>query len=151
MTTVQIKVVDEDVMAAGGEPGMSALLDVEQLDTGDRPPSRFGSVVQKVTQPFVLLRAVPHVVTYIGMLLTLAGGVLLVVAWSKTAALTNVGLQMPFVLSAGCTGLGLVAVGLTVVNVAAKTEDADKRRAQLGELRDLLGELRRAVESDGTS
>jgi hypothetical protein len=147
VTTVQIKVVDEAV----SEPGPSSLLDVELLDTGDRPPSRFSNAVQKVTQPFVLLRAVPHITTYVGMLITLAGGVLLVVAWSKTAALTNVGLQMPFVISAGCTGLGLVAVGLTIVNVAAKTEDADKRRAQLGELRDLLGELRRAVQSDEKS
>ena len=143
MTTVQIKGIDEDAP--------SALLDAELLDGSDRGPSRLSSVTQKVTQPFVALRAVPHITTYIGMLLTLAGGVLLVVAWSKTAALTNVGLQMPFVISAGCTALGLVAVGLTIVNVAAKNEDSVKRRAQLSELHDILRELRRAVQAEDKS
>jgi hypothetical protein len=42
----------------------------------------------------------------------------------------------------------LVAVGLTVVSISAKRADARIRTEQLTELRDLLAELRRAVEED---
>lgn len=121
---------------------------VEPWDTVEHVgPSRVDVLLRRAGRPVVALRAVPHVSTYAGILLTVAGGVLLLVAWVKTARLTSVGLQMPFVISAGCTGLGLVAVGLTVVNLAAKAEDARRRQAQTAELHDLLAELRKAVES----
>ncbi len=76
---------------------------------------------------------------------------MLVVAWGRVAGLTNVALQLPYVVSAGFGGLGMVAVGLTVVNVAAKQADARERTRQIGELRDLLAELRSTVtaEEDG--
>lgn len=146
MTSVQIKVVDEDAPTPAPDPQLAQLLDVELLGDGQRGPSRLGGVRNAVTRPFFALRAVPHIATYAGMVLTLVGGVLLVVAWGRVAGLTTVGLQMPYVISAGCTGLGLIAAGLTIVNLAAKSEDSAKRRAQLGELRDLLAELRRAVD-----
>lgn len=94
------------------------------------------------------LGAVPHLGTWIGIVLVAAGAVLLFVAWGKTAALDNVALQMPYVISAGFTGLGLVAVGLTVVNIAAKRDDARERSRQAAELAALLAELRRAIEGD---
>ncbi|MCW2571948.1 MAG: hypothetical protein JWO88_2006 [Frankiales bacterium] len=119
------------------------LLHTGPVGTG---PSRLGALLRRVSRPFSALRAVPHITTYLGMAVTLAGGVLLLVAWGRTAALTNVGLQMPYLISAGCTGVGLVAVGLTVVNLAAKAEDARRRRDQLGELQQILAELRRVVE-----
>jgi hypothetical protein len=119
----------------------------EVLDE-ERPPGRLESGLRRLGRPVLALRAVDHVGTYAGVLLTLLGGVLLLVAWGKTAGLTNVALQVPFLVSAGCTGLALVAVGLTVVNIAAKADDARKRRAQLAELQAILGELRRVVEED---
>ena len=94
------------------------------------------------------LSAVPHLGTWIGVVLVTAGAVLLFVGWGKTAALDNVALQMPYVISAGFTGLGLIAVGLTVVNIAAKRDDARERTRQAAELAVLLAELRRAIETD---
>lgn len=114
----------------------------------ERPPGRVEAGLRRLGRPIVALRAVDHIGTYAGVLLTLLGGVLLVVAWGKTAGLTNVALQMPFLVSAGCTGLALVAIGLTVVNIAAKAEDSRKRRDQLAELQAILAELRRAVQED---
>jgi hypothetical protein len=120
------------------------------LQTGgvEHSASRLSSVLRRVNRPIAAVRAVPHMSTYAGMALTLAGGGLLLLAWIRTAALTNVGLQMPFLISAGCTGIALVAIGLTVVNLAAKAEDAKRRRAQMTELHDILAELRRVVEED---
>lgn len=94
------------------------------------------------------LRATPHLVTWIGVGVTTIGLILLVVAWGKVAGLTNVGLQMPYLVSAGFTGVALVLVGLTIVNIDAKRADAAARTAQLVELRGLLTELRTAVEED---
>lgn len=90
--------------------------------------------------------AVPGLGTWAGVLLSAAGIVLVVVAWGRTAGLTSVALQVPYVLSAGCTGLGLVAVGLTVVSISAKRADALARRQQLQELQALVAELRSALE-----
>ena len=120
---------------------------LDTLQTGEvTSPSRFGTALQRASRPFTALRDVPHFPTYVGMGLTVVGGLLLLVAWGKTAGLTNVALQVPFLISAGCTGLALVAVGLSVVNLAAKAQDARRRQEQLLELRDLLAELRRTVE-----
>jgi hypothetical protein len=51
-------------------------------------------------------------------------------------------------VSAGFTGVALVMVGLTVVNIDAKRSDAVERSRQLTELRGLLAELRSTVEED---
>ena len=121
------------------------LLDGEQPDrTGG---SRFDTVIRRVSGPVQALRAVPHVGTWIGVVLASIGAILLVIAWVRVAALTNVALQIPYIVSAGFTGIGLVAVGLTVINVAAKREDAIERSRQLTDLRELLAQIRETVES----
>ena len=136
MTTVEIH---SDVL----HPGQ-----VSTPDTlgKDRAPSRAEEALARAGRPFAALRNVDNAATYAGVALTLLGGVLLLVAWGKTAGLTQVSLQIPFLVSAGCTGLALVAVGLTVLNIAAKADDARKRSQQLSELQAILGELRRVVE-----
>jgi len=106
------------------------------------------SASRRAVGPIQSLSAVPHLGTWIGVVLVAAGGVLLLVGWGRTAALSNVALQIPYVISLGFTGLGLVAVGLTVVNIAAKRDDARERTRQAGELAALLAELRRAIETD---
>jgi hypothetical protein len=127
-----------------------ALQGIELLESSEpaRGPSRARALTARLTRPFRGLREVPHVDTWAGVLLTAGGAVLLVIAWGKTAGLSYVPLQIPYVVSAGFTGLGLVAVGLTVVSISAKRADARIRTEQLAELRDLLAELRRAVEED---
>ena len=111
-------------------------------------PSRFDAVSRRVSRPLQSLRAVPHLGTWVGIILAAAGGVLLAIAWGRTAGLTNVGLQIPYVISAGFTGLGLIATGLTVVNITAKQEDSRERVRQVAELRELLSELRAVVGGD---
>lgn len=121
-------------------------LDAEVLQLGPAQGSRFQGAARRLSGPWVALRGVPHVATYAGLGLLLAGLALIVIAWQRTAALTNVGLQIPYLISAGCTGLALVAMGLAVINIAAKAEDARRRREQISELHHLLAELRQVVE-----
>lgn len=132
----QLALQGEDLLHTGG------------IDMTDGEPSRFAHLTSRITRPVQSLRAVPHVGTWSGVLLCSVGLVLLVVAWGRTAALTNVGLQIPYVVSAGFTGLGLVVVGVTVVSYSAKRADSLERSRQLEELRELLSELRSAVEGD---
>jgi hypothetical protein len=122
-------------------------VDVPTRQSADEPLS-LNSLTRRVSRPLQLLRAIPHLGIWIGVLVSSAGAALLFIAWGRTAALTNVGLQTPYVISAGFTGLGLVAVGLTLVNVTAKLGDARERTRQLAELRELLAELRCTVEGD---
>ena len=144
-----MSVVDEqtgrDVLHSGGvEPVPFTVGPVEVLG---EPQRRRGAGF--LSRPFAALRAVPNLPVVGGLLLVVAGALLLLVAWGRTAGLTNVGLQMPYVISAGCTGLALVAIGLTLVSVAAKARDAAARREQLGELQSVLAAVRQALEEQG--
>jgi hypothetical protein len=122
---------------------------VALLQTHDVERSRVDNLVRRASRPVQALRAVPHGGTWAGMVLAGIGVALIAIAWGRTAGVSDVALQVPYVISFGFTGLGLVVVGLTVAGVAAKQEDARERSRQLTELRELLSELRRSVEEDG--
>jgi hypothetical protein len=86
--------------------------------------------------------------TYLGILVTIAGFALIALAWAKVAALTDVALQLPYLVSAGLTGLALVMVGLIVINIAAKRQDAAERARQLQTLSEALADLARSLEGE---
>jgi hypothetical protein len=87
------------------------------------------------------LRGSSPVPIYIGIAIAIAGFVLLLVAWGQVAGETQVSLQLPYVVSAGLTGLALVMVGLTVVTLAAEQRDAAARDRQMDQLVSILDEL----------
>ncbi|HVE63230.1 MAG TPA: hypothetical protein VNB94_05465 [Mycobacteriales bacterium] len=87
--------------------------------------------------------------TYLGVAVTVIGFVLIAIAWRQVAAETNVALQLPYLVSGGLTGLALVMVGVTVVNVAAKRRDAVLREQQTALLAAALRELSAALDPDG--
>lgn len=95
------------------------------------------------------LRPLSPTPTYLGVALTVIGFVLIAIAWRQVAAETNVALQLPYLVSGGLTGLALVMVGVTVVNVAAKRRDAVLREQQTALLADALRELSAALDPDG--
>lgn len=85
--------------------------------------------------------------TYAGIAIAAIGFGLIAFAWSKVAGIAdNVALQMPYLVSGGLTGLGLVMVGVTIVNVAAKRRDSLLRQQQTELLADALHELRTTLE-----
>lgn len=87
-----------------------------------------------------------HIPTYVGIVVTLLGFALIAVAWSQVAGETEVWKQMPFLLSAGFPGLGLVMTGLLIINIAAKRQDAAERVRQLETLTEALHDLRRSLD-----
>lgn len=58
-----------------------------------------------------------------GVLLVVAGFVALFLAWNGAAAKDYVEGQLPYVISGGMVGLGLIGAGLTIVNVQARRAD----------------------------
>ena len=91
-------------------------------------------------------RTSPNLGVYVGLAVILTGGGLLVLAWGRVAGLTDVALQTPYVVSAGCLGLAFVAIGLAIVSIAVKIIDGRARLAQMDELQDTLVAIRRALE-----
>jgi len=87
------------------------------------------------------LRGNSPVPTYIGVAIAIAGFVLLLIAWGQVAGETQVALQLPYLVSAGLTGLALVMVGLTVVTIASEQRDAVARDRQMDQLVSILDEL----------
>jgi hypothetical protein len=92
------------------------------------------------------LRAGTPALTWIGIVLSLAGFVLIAVAWGQIAGETEVFLQLPYLVSAGMSGLGLIMVGVTLVNVSAKQRDAVERDRQIDRLVSIMEEVRSAIE-----
>lgn len=126
---------------------LESLDGLTQLDVLEEDePRGWSSLAPRLGRPVAALRSVPGVGTWAGVVIAASGLALLAVAWGRTAGVTNVALQVPYVVSAGFTGLGLIIVGVTVVNVVAKRADARARSAQLTELRTVLIGLRRTLE-----
>ena len=80
--------------------------------------------------------------TYIGVGVAVVGFLLILLAWGQVAGETQVYLQVPYLVSAGLSGIGLVMVGLTIVNVSAKQRDAADRDRQMDQLVSILEELK---------
>lgn len=85
---------------------------------------------------------------WIGLALVAAGFVAIFYSWTKVAGLVNVALQMPYLVSGGITGLALVIVGVTVVDVAVRRQDSHERTQQMTQINRILTELHDLLEED---
>ena len=83
-----------------------------------------------------------------GLLITAIGFGLIAFTWGKVAALVSVALQLPYIVSGGMSGLGLILLGLLVTNLAVKRREALERSRQLDEIREALVRLRTAIEGE---
>ena len=94
------------------------------------------------------MKPVRPTLTYIGIAIAAAGFGVIMFTWGKVAALTAVPLQMPYLLSGGLVGIGLVMRGLTLISVNAKRMDAAARERQLGQVREVLAEIKSLLAGD---
>ena len=95
-----------------------------------------------------VLRPGSPIPVYIGIALCMLGFGLLAFTRLRVADEVQVYQQIPYLVSGGFTGLGLVLVGVTVVNVAAKRADAVDRERQHEQLTAALRELHAALAED---
>ena len=116
---------------------MSDLTDgglARDIDHAARPMSRFAFLRPDSVAP-----------TWIGIAAVGLGFALIAYTWAKVAGLTSVALQLPYFVSGGLTALGLILVGITVINIAAKRRDAAERDRQTEQLAATMAELRAAL------
>lgn len=78
---------------------------------------------------------------YIGIALAVGGLGLIGLAWGRVAGLLHVGLQIPYLISAGVTGLALVAVGIGLAHFGAQHRDATERVRELNRIAGLLEQV----------
>jgi hypothetical protein len=105
-----------------------------------------GDTVRRGSRVAALADPASHLPTYAGVLVALLGFALIGVAWAKVAGLVDVWRQMPYLLSAGLPGLGLVMTGLVIVNVSARRQDAAARARQMATLTEALHDLQRSLD-----
>lgn len=75
---------------------------------------------------------------YVGVVAVVAGFALLFLAWSEVAAQADVWRQMPFVVSAGFPGLGLIMTGLVLASVGVRRQEGIRRQRQMAALTEAL-------------
>lgn len=97
-----------------------------------------------------LLRGVPASgAVWAGLLVAVLGFVVILLTWIKVARTVDVGLQMPYVVSGGMSGLGLIIVGVAIVDMAVRRQDRIERGHQMALMRNLLEELRDVARPEG--
>lgn len=136
----------EPYLEPGSEPGSEPGPEPAEVIGFEEEEARPSALANRLGRPVALLRSIPNLGTWTGVVLSALGLVLIAVAWGRTAGLTIVGLQVPYVVSAAFTGIGLVVVGLAVVSISAKRADAAERMRQIRELREALADLRQTLE-----
>jgi hypothetical protein len=85
---------------------------------------------------------------WFGLLVVAAGFGLIGFTWGKTAGLVNVAEQVPYLVSGGLVGLGLIMAGLLMVSLSVRRREAQDRARQLEQVREALARLRAAVEGE---
>lgn len=85
---------------------------------------------------------------YAGIASIITGFATIAFVWGRVAALTAVPLQLPYLVSGGLTALGLILVGILLVNIQVKLADAARRDRQLHQLGEVLDQIRAAVGVD---
>ncbi len=68
------------------------------------------------------------------------GFVVIAVTWGLVAGTAEVARQIPYLISGGLTGIGLVIVGIGLLIVAIRIRESEARKAQYEELAALMRE-----------
>lgn len=129
------------VSSLGEKLGRLARRSKPPTDT-EAPTDTEPSAAPRTSDRLPFLRSTSPFWIYAGLVLVGAGFTAIGITWGKVAGELQVALQLPYLVSGGLTGLGLIIVGATMLNVAVKRRDAAKRTRQLEQLAEILRELR---------
>ncbi len=95
-----------------------------------------------------LLQATSPVPVYLGLVIVGIGFGTIAFTWGRVATLTSVPLQLPYLVSGGVAGLGLVMAGITIISVATKRRAAARQARQMERVAKLLDEIRAVLLED---
>ncbi|CAB4733817.1 MAG: hypothetical protein F2667_14440 [Actinobacteria bacterium] len=112
--------------------------------TSPRPAAPSPAPTPSLARPRI--PASPSAAVWAGLAVVAFGFGTILFSWIKVAATLDVGRQMPYVVSGAITGVGLIVVGIALVDMAVRRQDRQERRQQLAVMSTLLVELRAAVD-----
>lgn len=134
-TTVLGAVPQTPLPASGAVPAAAA------------PPAAPATSGRSIGRPRIPgLSGTPTTAVWGGLAVVALGFGTILFSWIKVAATLDVGRQMPYVVSGAITGVGLIVVGIALVDMAVRRQDRIERRQQLALMTTLLSELRSAVD-----
>jgi hypothetical protein len=81
--------------------------------------------------------------TRAGLAVVGLGFEVLAYGWGRVGGLGALALQLPYAISAGCGGLGLIVAGAVLVGLQAKRREAAAREEVVLELRRVVAEIER--------
>lgn len=134
------------------EPGAAdpdrAASDTSENGPRPRPAPRRG-FRPAVSARLVRMRAADSpLLVNLGLLLIAGGFGLVAYTWGRVAGLLAVPLQLPFVVSGGFTGLGIVLVGIMSISIGTKRRDAWEREQRLRGLSSTLERIASALNGN---
>lgn len=97
------------------------------------------------------LSLTPKRLVGLGVLVVAAGFGLIAITWAAISPLKIVAQQLPYLVSAGFTGVGLIVFGSAMLIAASKRADDAVRSAQSLELVAALRELRETLDLDAAA
>jgi hypothetical protein len=83
---------------------------------------------------------------WLGLSLAACGFLAIIFSWIRVAALVDVAQQMPYVVSGGMGGIGLVIVGVGIIDMAIRRQDRVERQQQIQQMGRVLQELRKRLQ-----
>lgn len=127
---------------------MQTVADRPEVALAPEAPSRATQLVDRVRRRWAGMAG------RIGMGLSVLGFLVILLGWNGAAGLDYASGQLPYLLSAGAGGLGLIIVGAAVLVAESNRRDRAVLERQLEELNGVLGRLSAAtsaVAGNGTA
>lgn len=82
-----------------------------------------------------------RIMVFIGLATTVTGFILITLAWNGAASQDAVQRQLPYLLSGGVAGLGLVMTGLALAVIQLVKAEGDRRARQLEQVINAIDDL----------
>lgn len=126
------------------EPAPDGEIDSAQPSTPEGSPSAEAAAARR----FGMFDWSSPTPIYAGIGLVVVGFAVIAYSWGRVAGEDSVAFQLPYIISGGVGGLGILLVGLTVINVTAKQRDAVERQRQLDVLSEILDRIAATLDRD---
>jgi hypothetical protein len=120
---------------------MQTVVDRPEISLSPEPPSRSAQLVDRVRRRWAGMAG------RIGLGLAVLGFLVILVGWNGAAGLDYVSGQIPYLLSAGAGGLGLVIVGAALLVAESNRRDRAVLERQLQELNASIARLAAATSA----
>lgn len=120
---------------------MATVVDRPEITLSPEAPSRHGQLVDRVRRRWAGMAG------QIGLFLAVAGFVAIFFGWNGAAGVNREPAQIPYLLSAGAVGIGLIVLGAALIVSESNRRDRSVLERQLEELNASIARLAAATSA----